>query len=251
MMTVGDIHNVTFEKAMRGYRAEDVDDFLTKVAQDFELLLQERDDAINEREASAAAAAQEKETLEKKLYILAEKIEQYRGDEENLKVALLNAQRLGETVVYEAKQKAEGIVYEAKTKATQMNEELRTQQAAEEKKLAGMRSEVSKFKTEVLDLYRHHIDLLGALPSQDEKQTAPILFATGSQPISATTAPTSSAAEAAPVEVHSAAPAARAREKAKPVRAEERPMQAEQGTFDFDQKSTDSFENYQGIRFDE
>ncbi|MEG1639766.1 MAG: DivIVA domain-containing protein, partial [Ruthenibacterium sp.] len=63
MMTVGDIHNVTFEKAMLGYRSEDVDDFLTKVAQDFELLLQERDDAINEREASAAAAAQEKETL--------------------------------------------------------------------------------------------------------------------------------------------------------------------------------------------
>ena len=31
MMTVSDIQNVTFERAMRGYRIEDVDEFLAKM----------------------------------------------------------------------------------------------------------------------------------------------------------------------------------------------------------------------------
>lgn len=44
------------------------------------------------------------------MYILAEKVDQYRNDEETLKTALLNAQRMGESVIHEARQKAETII---------------------------------------------------------------------------------------------------------------------------------------------
>ena len=47
------------------------------------------------------------------MQILAQRIEGYRADEDTLKTALLNAQRLGENVIHEAKQKAEGILREA------------------------------------------------------------------------------------------------------------------------------------------
>ena len=80
MISSQEIRTVTFEKSMRGYRAEDVDSFLQQVA-----------DTIDE-------LTKEKEESRKKLYILAQKIEEYRKDEDNLKTALLNAQRMGEKV---------------------------------------------------------------------------------------------------------------------------------------------------------
>ena len=61
----------------------------------------------------------EKADAEKKMYILAEKVDQYRNDDEKLKTALLNAQRMGESVIHEARQKAETIIYDATSKASQ------------------------------------------------------------------------------------------------------------------------------------
>ena len=58
MISSQEIRTVTFEKAMRGYRAEDVDSFLQQVA-----------DTIDE-------LTKEKEESRKKLYILAQKIEE-------------------------------------------------------------------------------------------------------------------------------------------------------------------------------
>lgn len=54
------------------------------------------------------------------MFILAEKVDQYRDDEETLKTALLNAQRMGESVIHEARQKAETIIYDANSKASQL-----------------------------------------------------------------------------------------------------------------------------------
>ena len=87
-MNAEDIRNVTFDKVMRGYRPEEVDAYLDQVAAELERLQTEKADA------------------EKKMYILAEKVDQYRNDEETLKTALLNAQRMGESVIHEARQKS-------------------------------------------------------------------------------------------------------------------------------------------------
>ena len=104
-MNAEDIRNVTFDKVMRGYRPEEVDAYLDQVAAELERLQTEKADA------------------EKKMYILAEKVDQYRNDEETLKTALLNAQRMGESVIHEARQKAETIIYDATSKASQAREE--------------------------------------------------------------------------------------------------------------------------------
>ena len=84
MLKAQDIRVVTFDKGMRGYNTEDVDAFLAQMA-----------DQVEAMEA-------EKAEIEKKLYMLAEKVAEYRKDENNLKAALLNAQRLGENVIQEA-----------------------------------------------------------------------------------------------------------------------------------------------------
>ena len=78
MIASEDVRRVTFEKAMRGYRCDDVDDYLRQVA-----------DGLDARSA-------ENEDLQKKLVVLAQRIDQYRAEEDTLHTTLINAQRLGE-----------------------------------------------------------------------------------------------------------------------------------------------------------
>ena len=99
MLSSEEIRSVTFEKALRGYRAEDVDAFLEQTAAGVDQLIAEKED------------------IEKKLYILAQKVEEYRADEDTLKSALLNAQRLGENVIHEARSKGDSIIREATGKS--------------------------------------------------------------------------------------------------------------------------------------
>ena len=151
-MNAEDIRNVTFDKVMRGYRPEEVDAYLDQVAAELERLQTEKADA------------------EKKMYILAEKVDQYRNDEETLKTALLNAQRMGESVIHEARQKAETIIYDATSKASQAREEAVEKVAEEEMLLARLKAEVAHFKGEVLNLYKQHIESLSMIPGAEERK---------------------------------------------------------------------------------
>lgn len=146
MLKAQDIRVVTFDKAMRGYNTEDVDAFLAQLADQVEALEKERAET------------------EKKLYMLAEKVSEYRKDENNLKAALLNAQRLGENVIQEANQRAAQILREADIKAQAVTSQT-TQRLEEEKnELARMQEEVGRFKNNILALYRQHIESLSTLP---------------------------------------------------------------------------------------
>lgn len=90
MLTPDKIREKTFQTTGRGsYRAEDVDNFLDDVVVSYEQMFKENGDLI------------------KKISILAKKVEEYRADEESLKLALLNAQKLADRIVAEAKENAE------------------------------------------------------------------------------------------------------------------------------------------------
>ena len=155
MISSQEIRTVTFEKSMRGYRAEDVDSFLQQVA-----------DTIDE-------LTKEKEESRKKLYILAQKIEEYRKDEDNLKSALLNAQRMGENVIHEAKQKAEEIIRKARIGAEDITRQAHEQVQEETLEYQRISAEVAAFKTSVLSLYKQHIESLSTLPGNEEEPAPP------------------------------------------------------------------------------
>ena len=154
-MNADDIRNVTFDKVMRGYRPEEVDAYLEQVAAEMEKIQAEKEDN------------------EKKLFILAEKVDQYRNDEETLKTALLNAQRMGESVIHEARQKAETILYDANSKANQLKQEAADNVAEMEQELARLKTEVAQFKSNVLMLYRQHIESLSAVPGEEPVKKEP------------------------------------------------------------------------------
>ena len=95
MLTVNDIRNVRFTTSMGKYKAAEVDEFIDRCAETI----------------SALTAA--KIELEKKLEVLADKLVEYRNDEDNIRTALLSAQKLGDTVVREARHKAGLILDDA------------------------------------------------------------------------------------------------------------------------------------------
>lgn len=115
MLTPDKIKEKTFQTTGRGsYRADDVDSFLNEVSASYEQMFRENGDLI------------------KKISILAKKVEEYRADEESLKLALLNAQKLADKIVAEARETAE----KENADVTAQTEKLRADAAAEAEELS-------------------------------------------------------------------------------------------------------------------
>ncbi len=91
-MNAKDIKDRRFEKAtFNGYKTDDVDDFLKEVSSEF------------------AQLQKEKNELERKLEVLADKIREYRDDEDALKDALLMAQKQGNQIITDSKNAADKL----------------------------------------------------------------------------------------------------------------------------------------------
>lgn len=94
-MNAKEIIGKHFEKAaFNGYKTEEVDEYLREVSEEFAKLQKENGE------------------LERKLEVLADKIREYRDDEEALKDALLIAQKQGNAIVAESKASAEKLTKE-------------------------------------------------------------------------------------------------------------------------------------------
>lgn len=89
MITAKDIRESTFSRAARGYKVDEIDEYLEKVADSVEKLTEEN------------------KTLVKKMEILASKVQEYREDEDNIRAALITAQRSADAIVKEAKRSVE------------------------------------------------------------------------------------------------------------------------------------------------
>ena len=172
-MNAKEIANQRFDKGF-GYKTESVDGYLTTIASYVDQL------------------EKEKASLESKLQILADKIEDYRKDEDSLREALLGAQKLGQTVINDAKAKAEVLHRESKEEAEKLLSDAKAQSEKmlseahasadkvvegtkreiekEQRNLARMQREVSSFKSKLLNLYKAHLDLITALPEEEKKE---------------------------------------------------------------------------------
>ena len=146
MFNANEIRQITFEKVVRGYRPEDVESFMEKIADEFEAL------------------AAEKQEIEGQLYILAERIEQYKTEEESIKTTLINAQKLGESIIAESRQKAEAILKDANIRKNDILASAHEEFAMYEENLARIKREVSDFKISVLSMYKEHIESLSRVP---------------------------------------------------------------------------------------
>lgn len=155
MITSEDVRRVTFDKAMRGYRCDDVDDYLKQVAESMEALSAQNDD------------------LQKKLVVLAQRIDQYRAEEDTLRTTMINAQRLGENVIREAKQKAAEVIRAANMKAEDREQRARDDVELAKQEVVTLKSEADSFKRSLMEMYRKHINLISKLPEYKPPEEEP------------------------------------------------------------------------------
>ena len=147
MISSEDVRHVTFDKAFQGYRREDVDDYLKQVAQAMDDLAAQNDD------------------LQKKLVMLAQRIEKYRTMENSLSTSMINAQRMGDSIIRESKQKAAEIIRSANIKAEDREQRARDDvDAGQRQEIVTLKGEADSFKRSLIEMYRKHINLINKLP---------------------------------------------------------------------------------------
>lgn len=192
-MNPQEISNRQFEKSARGYKPEEVDEYLRDVAIAYAQALKERDED------------------EGKIRALVEKINEYRSDEDAIRDALLVAQKQGNRIVAEAKAEAERIINDAKAKRDAIladiendcetlkrqevekvaaairaeNDRLaaveaasKTQRELQSEKLLSLQKEVTDFKKKLIVNLDEQIKLAIALPELSDEQIQSILEAT-------------------------------------------------------------------------
>lgn len=186
MLKPEEIRSEQFElSVLGGYKREQVDDFFSTVVNDYEKLYNENAELIN------------------KLKVCVEKIEEYQKDEQFLKAAIINAEKLNEnslrniemkereietvarekadSLVEKAQLEAENIVKTAKLEAADSIKqceietaakisELKKAQESEELHLAELKKAVSDFKDKILKLYEQHLSSISKLPTYEQKK---------------------------------------------------------------------------------
>jgi cell division initiation protein len=125
-MNAKEISSRKFDRGFNGYKIDEVDEFLREISIEFSQLQGDNRD------------------LEKKLEVLADKVREYRDDEDAIKEAMLGAQKQGNATIAEAKEKAKKIVEDAQDKADTM--------------LADAREESSKLRKDADDTLKNAND---------------------------------------------------------------------------------------------
>ncbi len=150
MQSSADLRNIRFDKSPFGYRADDVDQFV--------------DDAAS----LVAQLEAENEELMAKLEVLALKLEEYKGEEESLRAAVLGAQKLGDSIIRDSKNKAEVLLRDATTRAERMVESTQNKMERERVALTRIQKEVADFKNRLLVMYKKHLELIAAMPEMPQ-----------------------------------------------------------------------------------
>ena len=191
-MEVKDIKEKKFGKGLNGYKMEEVDDFLEEMAAEF------------------ANLKKQNEEQEKKMEVLADKIREYRSDEDSIKEAILGAQKQSSSVIAAAKEKSEKMIADAKEKSEKMikdaedrfrekdeyakklvddantektrvvaecerkSAEIKAEMEAEIRKqesiLAKTRDESKAFIERLLTGYKEHIEYINSIPEKCDNQ---------------------------------------------------------------------------------
>lgn len=186
MLTPDVVKSKSFQATGRGaYRAEDVDGFFAEVSASYEQMFKENGELI------------------KKISILANKVEQYKEEEDSLRKALISAQTLADKIVKDARESVEGTLEKAEADA----EEMRAKAAAEAEEIVAkakaeadavvlqskkdaddilgavnrkvmkeslefemLQKKAAEFRANLLSLYKEHLGLINSIPEYVEKE---------------------------------------------------------------------------------
>ncbi|HWP80575.1 MAG TPA: DivIVA domain-containing protein [Candidatus Acidoferrum sp.] len=155
MLTPTELKSKQFSRSLfGGYSMSDVDRLLDILTVDYEKLYTENAE------------------LNKKVEKLLDRLEAYEEQEESIKAAILNAQRMCDTIVKQAGQKAELIEIDAKAKSDKIMKSAEETVKIKEQELDTLQAEAGKFRERLVSIYREHLALITALPVYVEEKPA-------------------------------------------------------------------------------
>ena len=150
MITPQEIRERTFEKAVfGGYDMATVDAFMEEIASDLTLL--QKENAV----------------LKGKMKVLADKVDEYRGNEDALRMAMLTAQRVGASMEKDAKEKYDAVIRDANEEARRIVEEATYRSRSEKEKLDEAKAISAKFIDNMEMLCHRHLDFLRRMNDLD------------------------------------------------------------------------------------
>ena len=147
-ITPNEILQKRFSQSLRGYKPDDVSDFLRLVAAEFEELLRQN------------------LFLEDKVKQLNAAIEEYREMESTLKNTLISSQRVGQEIKEEAERKGNLVLRESELEAERVIQKSRQRKERLEEETFQMLNQHKRFRAEFVALIETHGKMLKAQDSR-------------------------------------------------------------------------------------
>ncbi|MBR3848476.1 MAG: DivIVA domain-containing protein [Oscillospiraceae bacterium] len=157
MYTPNEVREISFGKAVfGGYDMGDVDRAFANIAEDYATLFKEN------------------AMLKKKLKLLADTVEDYRGVDEAMRKALITAQNMANEMVAEAEKKSRDMVETATAEAKAKIGDLTAQVAAEEARLASAKAATADFIDNIMKIFDVEREKFEVLKGEVAPKTVPV-----------------------------------------------------------------------------
>ncbi len=131
MLKPVDIQNQEFEKKLKGYDCDAVDDFLDIVIQDYDILCKEN------------------MSLKEKIDMLTETVDRYKDIEETMQRSLEVAQQSAQDIKNNANMEAEAIINRAKLDATRLARQIDDEHIKKHQEMLKVKQEVETYRARV------------------------------------------------------------------------------------------------------
>lgn len=140
-----DIQNKEFEKKIKGYSCDEVDDFLDVVIQDYELLFKEN------------------QTLKNKIGMLTETVSRYKQIENTMQQSMEVARQTAEDMKKSAESEASAIINKAKLDASYLARQIDDEHVKRHREMLAVKNEIDQYKSRVKLLCENIVTMLDGL----------------------------------------------------------------------------------------
>ncbi len=150
MLGIEDIRNVSFRKAtFGGYKPEDVDAFIDDIQISYEKILRERENLLTSVEG------------------LKNKVNKFYEEEDSIKNVILNAQKISEKSLNDAKIKTTGMIDEATKKSEKIINEAKKEASVQAEISSKLKLETARLRKELEDIYKKHLNLINSMSNEN------------------------------------------------------------------------------------
>ncbi len=142
MLRAIDIQNKEFEKKIRGYSCDEVDDFLDVVIQDYDMLFKEN------------------QTLKDKIGLLTETVERYKQMENTMQKSIDMARQTAEDTRRNAETEAQAIINKAKLDASYLARQIDDEHVKRHQEMLNVKNEMEQYKMRIRTLCENMLKII-------------------------------------------------------------------------------------------